>query len=178
MPPKANPSSDGNANGIAGFDARETRFLAAAFISQIGTDKYDYQLMATLTGNTPGSLQKMVPPVKRKAADKYPSFAGFLGAPSSSGKGGAAAANANGDDAPKAKKGGGRKRKVAETSEEGNGDAEAETDTGGEKKKTKGRGRPKKVKDEEEKENSANGGNDDSMYTDNQEIMRWMTADD
>lgn len=35
--------------------------------------------MASLTGNTAGSLKKMLPPLKRRAAEVHPSFGVFLG---------------------------------------------------------------------------------------------------
>jgi hypothetical protein len=55
--------------------------------------------MATITGNTAGSLKKMWPPVKKKALEAHPSFAAFLGTDGSN------------IAAPKAA--GGRKRKAA-----------------------------------------------------------------
>ncbi|KAK1910177.1 hypothetical protein P3342_006450 [Pyrenophora teres f. teres] len=77
-PKKDAPDGDSNAL-LVGFTDKETKLLAAAFVSCIGTDKYDYDLMATLTKNTAGSLKKMWPPVKKKASENHPSFASLLG---------------------------------------------------------------------------------------------------
>ncbi|OAL04853.1 hypothetical protein IQ06DRAFT_101794 [Phaeosphaeriaceae sp. SRC1lsM3a] len=80
MPPKKDTAADGAPKQlVAGFEEREVKMLAAAFISSTGPDKYDYDLMGTLTGNTAGSLKKMWPPVKKKAIEAHPSFATFLG---------------------------------------------------------------------------------------------------
>lgn len=62
--------------------------------------------MASLTGNTAGSLKKMWPPIKKKAIDAHPSFATFLG-----NSGTNIASGESKVTAPKAK-GGGRKRKA------------------------------------------------------------------
>ncbi|RMZ70833.1 hypothetical protein GMOD_00008477 [Pyrenophora seminiperda CCB06] len=78
MAPKKNvPDSESNTL-LVGFTDKETKLLAAAFVSCIGTDRYDYDLMATLTKNTAGSLKKMWPPVKKKASENYASFAKHL----------------------------------------------------------------------------------------------------
>ncbi|KAH9870068.1 hypothetical protein J1614_006990 [Plenodomus biglobosus] len=64
---------------LKGFEDRETKLIAAAFLSATGPDRFDFDLMATLTGNTVGSLKKMWPPVKRKVMNDYEGFAKFLG---------------------------------------------------------------------------------------------------
>jgi hypothetical protein len=102
--------------------------------------------MATLTGNTSGSLKKMFPPVKRKAIEAYPSFATFL-------SGGTATAGANGEEKKTVPKAAGKKRKA--TSESETEAAVEDVQQGGEKtdekKKAavKGRSRSKKLKVEE-----------------------------
>ncbi|KAF1996341.1 hypothetical protein P154DRAFT_579939 [Amniculicola lignicola CBS 123094] len=85
MPPKKDTSGTASEAAIVGFDMREVRLLAAAYIASIGTDKYDYDLMATLTGYTAGSLKKLFPPVKRKAVGLHPSLAAFLALPAEAG---------------------------------------------------------------------------------------------
>ncbi|KAL1800990.1 hypothetical protein ACET3X_001332 [Alternaria dauci] len=96
MPPKKDAAA-GEADALlVGFTNKETKLLAAAFVSSIGPDKFDYDLMATLTTNTAGSLKKMWPPVKKKAAEGYPSFAAFLVQP------GVATTAASGGGEPKA----------------------------------------------------------------------------
>jgi hypothetical protein len=62
MPPKKDtPKKDAVATAslLNGFTDKETKLLAAAFVSTIAPDKYDYDVMATETGNTAGSLKKM-----------------------------------------------------------------------------------------------------------------------
>ncbi|KAL6157125.1 hypothetical protein ACJBU6_04693 [Exserohilum turcicum] len=98
MPPKKDTGGDTH-ELVAGFTDRETKLLAAAFLSSTAPDKYDYDLMAALTNNTTGSLKKMCkshasinktrrtnmpcsnlgPIVKRKAIDSHSSFAKFMG---------------------------------------------------------------------------------------------------
>ncbi|EOA85297.1 uncharacterized protein SETTUDRAFT_154868 [Exserohilum turcica Et28A] len=78
MPPKKDTGGDTH-ELVAGFTDRETKLLAAAFLSSTAPDKYDYDLMAALTNNTTGSLKKMWPIVKRKAIDSHSSFAKFMG---------------------------------------------------------------------------------------------------
>jgi hypothetical protein len=106
--------------------------------------QYDYDLMATLTGNTAGSLKKMFPPVKRKAIEAHPSFAAFLGAaPVTDG--------ANGDEKKAAPKTGGRRRKAtSEPDAEGTAKPEEkktenteEAGKGKKKASAKGPGRPR-----------------------------------
>ncbi|KAI4944400.1 hypothetical protein J4E86_009458 [Alternaria arbusti] len=82
---------------LSGFLDKETKLLAAAFLSSTAPDKFDYDVMATLTGNTAGSLKKMWPPVKKKALEAHPSFAAFLGQ-----AGVAAASPAGGNSKPAA----------------------------------------------------------------------------
>ncbi|KAF2277264.1 uncharacterized protein EI97DRAFT_457961 [Westerdykella ornata] len=89
MPPKEE-------NGAAplllkGFDAKEQRLLAAAFIATTDNGKIDYGIMEELTGHTQGTLKKFWPPVKRKAADLHPSFAKAQGLVPESGTTGAEA---------------------------------------------------------------------------------------
>jgi hypothetical protein len=102
--------------------------------------QYDYDLMQALTGNTPGSLKKMWPPVKKKAAEAHASFATFIGAPYANAAPKSASANKS---ATPAKPAGGRKRKGAtDTDVEADSDpksasAEVKTkDAGGRKRKT------------------------------------------
>ncbi|KAG9191494.1 hypothetical protein G6011_10228 [Alternaria panax] len=80
MPPKKDATAESSAL-LVGFTDKETKLLAAAFVSSTAPDKFDYDVMATLTRNTAGSLKKMWPPVKKKAADSHASFAAFLGQP-------------------------------------------------------------------------------------------------
>lgn len=70
--------------------------------------QYDYDIMATLTKNTAGSLKKMWPPIKRKAMDAHPTFSKFLNGP------GAPAANGDAKPAPAPKATGGKKRKATD----------------------------------------------------------------
>ena len=156
MPPKESKAG-GLEYTIAGFEPRETKLLAAAFVSSIGPDKvmsgpcimftdsltrtqYDFDLFASLTGNTAGSLKKMFPPVKRKAADAHPSFAAYLGLPPTANAGTEAKA-----PAPK------KQRKVAPGAGDAGGapkETETEVETKEKVTQKKGaRGRPKKVTD-------------------------------
>jgi hypothetical protein len=136
--------------------------------------------MATLTGNTAGSLKKMWPPVKRKAIDAHLSFAKFLGS-----EGGNAAA------VPKAT--GGRKRKatadvdgedVDSKSAEDKSDSANKSDGKAKTKKkapaAKPKGRPaKKTKKEvKEEEDSADGGDGMGEYTLKQSIVKWLNSTD
>jgi hypothetical protein len=120
---------------ITGFDPKETKLLAAAFVASIGPGKvspvrsnlptiayrtnslqYDWELMAKLSGNTVGSLKKMLPPVRNKAAEAHPSFADFIKAPGDGPTTKPAPAKANGT----------KKRKAAEpVDDEENQDGEA-----------------------------------------------------
>ncbi|KAI4930366.1 hypothetical protein J4E85_004993 [Alternaria conjuncta] len=99
---------------LSGFLDKETKLLAAAFLSSTAPDKFDYDIMATLTGNTAGSLKKMCkyyqtgPPVKKKALEAHPSFAAYLGQ-----AGVAAPASAGGDSKPAAASKVTKKRKAA-----------------------------------------------------------------
>ncbi|KAI4647594.1 uncharacterized protein J4E78_008909 [Alternaria triticimaculans] len=94
---------------LSGFLDKETKLLAAAFLSSTAPDKFDYDVMATLTGNTAGSLKKMWPPVKKKALEAHPSFAAYLGQ-----AGVAAPASAGGDSKPAAAAKVTKKRKAAD----------------------------------------------------------------
>jgi hypothetical protein len=136
MPPKKDAADGGTTKQLVGFEDKETKLLAAAFVSCIGPDKvstssacmswmntsianfecmlltasqYDYDLMAKLTGNTSGSLKKMWPPIKRKATDAHASFATFLGANGTN----VVATPAVAKPVPVPKATGGRKRKAA-----------------------------------------------------------------
>ena len=102
-------------------------------------DQYDFDLFATLTGNTAGTLKKMWPPIKRKAADDHPSFGNFLGAaPAKAGEGKEGAA--------KPKVNNGRKRKATSSEPEDEQVGKAETGVNGEaKKKAPAKGRKKKA---------------------------------
>ncbi|KAF2196315.1 hypothetical protein GQ43DRAFT_264331 [Delitschia confertaspora ATCC 74209] len=147
MPPKNAEGAAANTTAITGFDAKETRFLAAAFVSQLGPGKFDYGLMASLTGNTKSSAQKMFPLVKRKAGGLHPSLATFLG-----GKEQAAAE-------PKKAKIGAPKRKKKEVIEDAEAGAGAETEEGEAPPKKKRGGRkakPAKEEPVEEDENEEN----------------------
>ncbi|KAF2874164.1 hypothetical protein BDV95DRAFT_324069 [Massariosphaeria phaeospora] len=141
MPPKKEVAAISGVETIAGFEQKETKLLAAAFVASIGPDKYDYDLMATLTGNTAGTLKKMFPPIKRKAVEAHPSFGTFLGQPGTGAEAKAAPAKANGS-----KK---RKSPTSETAENGkaNGDDELVPDAtknGNTKKKAAGKGGKKR----------------------------------
>ncbi|KAI4643762.1 hypothetical protein J4E93_006775 [Alternaria ventricosa] len=98
---------------LSGFLDKETKLLAAAFLSSTAPDKFDYDVMATLTGNTAGSLKKMWPPVKKKALEAHPSFAAFLGQ-----AGVAAPASTGGDPKPAATAKVTKKRKAADEAPE------------------------------------------------------------
>ncbi|CAO2652408.1 Nn.00g006910.m01.CDS01 [Neocucurbitaria sp. VM-36] len=174
MPPKE--AAGGEAPELlVGFTEKECKLLAAAFISSIGPDKYDYELMATLTKNTAGSLKKMWPPVKRKTIDAHTSFATFLG------QAGVVAANGDVKPALAPKAAAGRKRKAADKGLDDDNDdnkdpTSAANKSDGNKSDTKkkapaakGKGRPKKqIKKEApasedevmgiSRENSADGG--------------------
>jgi hypothetical protein len=122
MPPKKDEVKGKDESTVKGFEPKETKLLAAGFLSMTGPDKvswshlllrnhtltvvqYDYDVMATLTGNTAGSLKKMFPPVKKKAIETLPSFASYI-------TGGAATstAAANGEKKEPAPKAASRKR--------------------------------------------------------------------
>jgi hypothetical protein len=136
--------------------------------------------MATLTGNTAGSLKKMWPPVKRKAIEAHSSFAKFLGT-----EGGNVAA-------PKAT--GGRKRKATTDTEGedvdvksagGKSDTANKSDSKAKTKKkapaAKPKGRPaKKTKKEEVKaeEDSADGGDGLGEYTLEKIVTKWLKNTD
>ncbi|KAF2740801.1 hypothetical protein EJ04DRAFT_166281 [Polyplosphaeria fusca] len=149
MPPKKDASAAGNdLNSLAGFDPKDTKLFAAAYLSSIGVDKYDYELMATLTGNTAGSLKKMLPKAKQKAISAHVSFATFIGATPGDN---AAAAPAK-STAAKAAKGTSTKRKAAvddvptaDGDEPDNKKAKTEESTEEKEPVKKARGRPKKA---------------------------------
>jgi hypothetical protein len=233
MPPKKNTTGGDTTKLLSGFEDKETKLLAAAFLSSLSPDKvsalcpclvhstrallpleshprdmlrlaahttirvwkltasqYDYDLMATLTGNTSGSLKKMWPPIKKKAIDTYPSFAAFLGTPG--GTTTTVAGERNTAAPPQAK--GSRKRKAdteveddAENNPKSGGvkDDSAEEKSNGkpEVKKwapaAKGKARaPKKVKKEEVKseEDSADGGDGLGQYTRTRNVLTWLSS--
>ncbi|KAK7179000.1 hypothetical protein PSPO01_14942 [Paraphaeosphaeria sporulosa] len=134
MPPKKDDSAATVGDAITGFTSKETKMIAAAFVASTGPDKYDYELLATLTGNTAGSLKKMWPPVKRKVIEAHASFGAFLG--------GAAGEAAAAKPAPKPKANNGKKRKA--TSAEPEQEDEAGVEDAG-KKKPGPKGRKKKA---------------------------------
>ncbi|KAF2789317.1 hypothetical protein K505DRAFT_328319 [Melanomma pulvis-pyrius CBS 109.77] len=156
MPPKKDPAgaastaaADAVTSTITGFDAKETRILAAAFLSQAGHDKYDYDLMATLAGNSAGTLKKYLPKIKTKATELVPSFGAFLGGAPSHGE--------TSKTAP-AKVNGGKKRKTPDAeidadlkADAKDKDIEADSEDATSKKKVagKGKGRSKKSKTED-----------------------------
>ncbi|KAF2995233.1 hypothetical protein E8E13_002551 [Curvularia kusanoi] len=74
------PKKDGiePAITITGYDSKETRLLAAAFVSSIGHDKYDYALMSKLTGFTESTSKKFWPVVKKKVMEEHPELAKHL----------------------------------------------------------------------------------------------------
>jgi hypothetical protein len=59
MPPKKDAAAGESDALLVGFTNKEAKLLAAAFVSSTAPDKFDYDIMATLTGNTAGSLKKM-----------------------------------------------------------------------------------------------------------------------
>ncbi|EUC49466.1 hypothetical protein COCMIDRAFT_84431 [Bipolaris oryzae ATCC 44560] len=191
MPPKKD-TSGGEANELlVGFTDKETKLIAAAFLSSTGPDKFDYETMAALTKNTAGSLKKMWPPVKRKAMESHPSFAKLLGQSN-----GDATAASSTSEAPKltaAPKS--RKRKPADEASEETTKSEpdsSEPDKKPAKKKAttaaaataaatkKGRGRPKKQAKIEitDEENSADGGDGRGEFTKKKAVQRWLRSTD
>ncbi|KNG44427.1 DNA binding protein [Stemphylium lycopersici] len=181
MPPKKDTAGGESSELLAGFSDKETKLLAAAFLSSTApdkthTDQFNYDVMATLTRNTAGSLKKMWPPIKKKAIENHPSFAKFLG------QAGAAAPAGEPKPAVAPK---GRKRKASDEGTEDSAEAvnekyepasaanKSDDDKSDSKKQkkpvaekkapaAKGRGRPKKqAKKKEEaiksEENSADG---------------------
>jgi hypothetical protein len=154
MPPKKDDAATAPGDAIAGFTSKETKMIAAAFVASTGPDKvhsspltslrarfsnaasqYDYDLFATLTGNTAGSLRKMWPPVKRKVIDGQPSFGIFLGAATAGAEG---AGEAKAKAAPKAKASGSKKRKTTSVEPEDE-ELDPEAEDAGKKKGPKGR---------------------------------------
>ncbi len=105
--------------------------------------------MATLTGNTAGSLKKMWPPIKKKAIEHHASFGTFLGA-----------VMANGEAKVATPKATPKKRKTAD---------EDDDDAGNDKTASpvKGKGRPKKQVKKEES-SSEEEAKDDSHGDDGQ----------
>ncbi|KAJ4325290.1 hypothetical protein N0V94_000814 [Neodidymelliopsis sp. IMI 364377] len=175
MPPKKDTLVT---DTITGYDAKETRILAAAF--------YDYATFAHLSGFTEGTLKKFWPPIKKKAMENHESFGKFLGA---------AAPSASTTKAAT----GGRKRK-----EPADADADADVEVGatddkkrksksasaeptaaaaGAKKKAPAKGkRGKKVKTEEivkeEEENSADGGDGMGEFVFKRNVVEWLEKTD
>ncbi|KAH6644670.1 hypothetical protein C7974DRAFT_371757 [Boeremia exigua] len=175
MPPKKDATTPDNS--IVGYDNKETRILAAAFVSSIGPDKYDFPLFAKLTGFTEGTLKKFWPPIKRKVADEHLNFGVFLG-------GGSAAA------AAPTKAVAGKKRKATNA----DADADAELDNASsadpvDSKVSQGKAkrapaknkRTKKVKTEEveeaevkEEDNSAAGGDGLGEFVFEKNVVAWL----
>ncbi|KAF9695658.1 hypothetical protein EKO04_006501 [Ascochyta lentis] len=195
MPPKKEaPAAD---SGIAGYDLKETKLLAAAFLSSIGPDKvcplypiawranysealtdcqqYDYPLFAKLSGFTEGTLKKFWPPVKKKGIENHENFGKFLG--------GGSVAPAN---APKAAAG--KKRKAADDDAGADPEPSDAADvndgkTSGKPAKApaKGKGRGKKVKTEEkvkEEDDSADGGDGLSEFVFSENVVNWLESAD
>ncbi|KAJ4362688.1 hypothetical protein N0V95_001396 [Ascochyta clinopodiicola] len=175
MPPKKDASAD---SGIAGYDLKETKLLAAAFLSSIGPDKYNYPLFAQLSGFTEGTLKKFWPPVKKKGIENHDNFGTFLA-------GGSVALT----NAPKAAAG--KKRKAADA----NADAELEPSADAAdvddskapgkpvkapaKAPAKGKGRAKKVKTEEPvEEDSADGGDGMGEFVFRKNVVVWLESTD
>jgi hypothetical protein len=168
------------------------RFATIVGLQTLTALQYDYDLMATLTGNTNGSLKKMWPPVKKKAIETHASFAAFLGTPGTN-TGTTVSGERKAAGAPQAKAG--RKRKgdagVEDEAEENHQPAgvesnNAEGKSGGKsdvKKKaaaTKGKGRPPKKakKDVKSEEDSADGGDGMGQYTRTQSVLTWLSNTD
>ncbi|KAF1835883.1 hypothetical protein BDW02DRAFT_596973 [Decorospora gaudefroyi] len=118
MAPKKDVPEGGHTTLLTGFTVRETKFLAAAFVSSIGKDKYDWELMSSLTGNTSNTAKKIFPPIKKKAAEAHPSFAAFLGHDDAVATASNSAANTASADAVPEAKHDTRKRKTADESPE------------------------------------------------------------
>ncbi|KAF3031786.1 hypothetical protein E8E12_000280 [Didymella heteroderae] len=162
-------------NTIEGYDVKETRILAAAFVSSLGADKYDWPLFAKLTGFTEGSLKKYWPPVKNKAVEQTESFGTFLK--------GAGAAPALSKAAV-----GGKKRKAAdaETDAELDPKASSADTTNGKAKKAPAKKRGKKAKTDEveeekvkqEEENSADGGDGLGEFVYKRNVADWLEGAD
>ncbi|KAF9734221.1 hypothetical protein PMIN06_004465 [Paraphaeosphaeria minitans] len=162
MPPKKDESAATVGDTITGFTSKESKMIAAAFVASTGADKvhsylhtsyglanratkYDYELFATLTGNTVGSLKKMWPPVKRKVIEAHTSFGVFLGAATA---GEEATGEAKAKPAPKVKAKNGKKRKATSTEPENEDEDGAKDGAGVEdagKKKPGPKGRKKKA---------------------------------
>jgi hypothetical protein len=135
--------------------------------------------MSTLCNNTAGSLKKMWPPVKKKAAEAHASFAIFIGAPNVNAT--PKSADANKPAAP-AKAAGGRKRKgAADSDAEVDSDpksasAEVKPNAAGGRKRAPAKKAKKEVKSEE---GSADGGDGLGQYIRKEKIKNWLSeADD
>jgi hypothetical protein len=163
--------------------------------------QYDYDLMHALTGNTPGSLKKMWPTVKKKAAEAHASFAAFIGVPNCADakkpaapakvagarkRKGAGETDGEADSDPKSasaevkpKAAGGRKRKTPAAS-----DAEAEDAEEVDTKKTpaaKAKRAPaakKSKKEVKSEEDSADGGDGLGQYTREEKAAKWLSETD
>lgn len=199
MPPKKEAVAPNTT--IEGYDVKETRILAAAFVSSLGAGKvrrrtvflntltlrieadsaqYDWPLFAKLTGFTEGSLKKFWPPVKNKAIEQTESFGAFL-----NGTGAAAAPS-------KAASAGGKKRKAADADADADLDpkiSSADTTDGkaadGKTKKAPAKKRGKKAKAEDsddekvkEEENSADGGDGLGEFVYSKNVVDWLESTD
>ncbi|KAF1844191.1 uncharacterized protein K460DRAFT_397329 [Cucurbitaria berberidis CBS 394.84] len=192
MPPKEAAGAE-STELIAGFTDKECKLLAAAFVSSTGPDKYDYELMSTLTKNTVGSLKKMWPPVKRKAIGAHSSFAAFLGLA------GTLAPNGDANSAPAPKATASKKRKAADEilddADDDKNDLEpksAANKSGTKKKAPAAKSKPgqkkKKVKKEapisedeatvQASENSADGGDGLGEFIFTQSVVDWINKTD
>lgn len=193
MPPKKDAAAaDG---GIAGYDLKETKLIAAAFLSSVGPDKvctypcldfngatkalanltditqYDYTLFAKLSGFTEGTLRKFWPPVKKKAIENHENFGAFLA-------GGVVAA-------PASKVTSAKKRKVADADIEVDPEPESGF-VGATDIKSKRASRGKKVKTEAaddgaqlvDEANSADGGDSMGEFAYRRNVEGWLERTD
>jgi hypothetical protein len=127
--------------------------------------------MSTLCNNTAGSLKKMWPPVKKKAAEAHASFAIFIGAPNVNAT--PKSADANKPAAP-AKAAGGRNAEV--DSDPKSASAEVKPNAAGGRKRAPAKKAKKEVKSEE---GSADGGDGLGQYIRKEKIKNWLSeADD
>lgn len=177
---------------ITGYDTKETRILAAAFVSSLGSDKvrqdfttsrnrpwfhirkqnitnkrqYDFPLFAKLTGFTEGTMKKFWPPVKKKAMEEHPEFAKFI----------------TGNTAPPAaKSAGGKKRKAIEAGVDADADADGDATEGKGKKAAKSK-RGNKVKSDEaeelKREDSADGDDGKGEFPRRHYVLDWLDRTD
>ncbi|KAG9202446.1 hypothetical protein G6514_004422 [Epicoccum nigrum] len=187
------PKKDASAapeTAITGYDSKETKLLAAAFVSSIGQDKYDFALMAKLTGFTEGTTKKFWPPVKRKVMEEHPELAKYLSGTASTTATAATATKAAGKkrkavDAeldPKvsdAADGNGTNGKPKKAPAKGKRGKKINTD-GAETENSAEGGYGKKIKSEdtEEAENSADGGDGMGEFVIRANVLNWLDKTD